>query len=182
MVGNEFDALHAEYSGRVSDMCLSLEATKYVIKLGEELKPTRILDTGSGWSSFFLKRCFPNAYVVSVDDSAKWLKTTEEYLRKNNIAVDELLTWESFSSQTWSGDRGFDLVVHDLGNRNTRAATLQFVLRTVRVGGAAYLDDVHKEDMRTKFVKTLNEMNLKYIDVKGETLDALGRYGWVVKV
>ena len=146
----ELEATYQEYVTMISrwDWAISLELAAVLMACCRLLLPTRILDTGSGYSSYVLRRYAAEAlrpiHVTSVDDDPEWLEETRGYLMRQGLSANDTLTWDEFKGQ----DRGeFDLVLHDLGHENERLRTLSDVLTLVRPGGAVLLDDVGNPHM-----------------------------------
>src|SRR5213078_4518044 len=116
--------VYNDYVGGVSapDMAVSLEAAATLLVLGEGLHPARVLDLGSGFSSFDLRTAAPRADVWSVDDNAEWLERTKAFLRSQGVADKRCELWQTLDP-AFAGI--FDLVLYDLGSMATRAACLR---------------------------------------------------------
>jgi hypothetical protein len=140
---------YEDYVTRVStpDMAISLELAGLLLFLAETVRPARILDLGSGFSSFVLRQV-RGASVLSVDDDANWLNRTSEYLREKNCENLNLALW---SDLVQLSPEPFDLIFHDLALVEQRRATLSQVLEWSK--GWIVLDDGHKAgyitDIRT---------------------------------
>jgi predicted O-methyltransferase YrrM len=169
---------HRHYVQNVSspEMAVSWESCRLLCSLANVLRPQRILDLGSGFSSYLLRswaQALQNAaHVVSVDDNAFWLEKTREFLKSKNLDTGELHTWESFSLLK---QRPFDLIFHDLGSMETRAATLPAVLKLRAPEGIVVLDDVHKRAYRPRAMLEVERAGLEYISAGRLTHDAFGR-------
>src|SRR5262249_57231987 len=98
------------------------------------LRPTSILDLGSGFSSLLFRSyahsARPQPEVWSVDDSADWLERTRGILIAKGLNADHMLTWRDFNP-----GRRFDMVLHDLGNTEVRMATVDRVCTLVTSDG-----------------------------------------------
>jgi predicted O-methyltransferase YrrM len=134
---------YLEYVSTVSqwEWAISLEAAAALMACCRLLRPTAMLDTGSGYSSYVLRRYadeVPQAHVTSVDHDPMWLGKTREYLASHGLPGSDTLTWDEFHGL---GPREFDLVLHDLGSEEDRVRTLDYVLGSVRPGGVVLLDD-----------------------------------------
>jgi predicted O-methyltransferase YrrM len=147
---SELEATYQEYVTMVSrwDWAISLELAAVLMAFCRLLRPTRILDTGSGYSSYVLRRYAAEElrpiHVTSVDNDPEWLDETRGYLMTHGLSSNNTLTWDEFKGQ----DCGeFDLVLHDLGHEDERLRTLSDVLALVRPGGAVLLDDVGNPHM-----------------------------------
>ncbi len=174
---------HAIYVEQVStaQMAASLETTQLLWRLCDVLQPKRLLDTGSGFSSFVLRSWAADqgaAEVWSVDDDEQWLGRTIEFLRKHNLNCDHIMAWPQFAA---AGQGEFDLVFHDLGSMTTRARTLSDVLsRTRERVGVLVLDDTHKPPYEQQVHEELNRWQCTVYDARRWTHDAFGRRATVV--
>ncbi len=112
------------------DMAVSLQSATLLAALCELRRPRRVLDAGSGFSSYVLRRfSWGDREVWSVDDNEQWLDMTRTYLQQQGIDNDRLLPWDTF---TESDEREFDLIFHDLGAiRDVRADTLPEICAAV---------------------------------------------------
>jgi predicted O-methyltransferase YrrM len=127
------------------EMAVSLETSQFLYILAKAIRARRILDLGSGFSSYALRLYSMDARsditVYSVDDNEKWLARTIEFLRLSKIREDNLLDWYSFQHLP---PLCFDLIFHDLGNMALRAQALPFVISLLDTKGILVLDDMHK--------------------------------------
>jgi predicted O-methyltransferase YrrM len=146
---SELQASHRVYVTEVSTWkwAISLETAGALLACCRLLEPERVLDTGSGYTSFILRMYATQAptqvEVVSVDDDLAWLEKTKAFLTKHGVGTDgTLMSWNEAQAE---GLHDFDLVIHDLGAEELRARTLHAVLGAVRAGGVALLDDMHFE-------------------------------------
>ena len=175
-------SLHSAYVSSVStaDMALSLQTASLVDCLARQLKPNRILDLGSGFSTLVLASAAPSAVVVSVDDSPVWLSRTRDYLTAQGVTVATLAAWSDFSADR-SNEATFDLVLHDLGNMVVREGALPRVLDLVRPGGLLVLDDLHKPRYRATATRLLRERSWPHLSLWLQTRDSLDRHAWVAQ-
>ncbi len=171
--------VHARYVTQVSKpgMAISVELAAYLTLLCERLHPQSILDLGSGFSSYTLRRYAqsqPSVSVVSVDDDDRWLGRTEKFLQEHSLPTDRLLTWREFAA----GDgHSFDLILHDLGTMDTRLGVLPAVLQRLSAeGGTIILDDMHKFDYASRAKSVVAAANLTQYSLRRFTLDRLGRF------
>jgi len=158
-------------------MAASLEVCSLLLALARARRPARLLDLGSGFSSFvtrtFARETGGACRATSVDDSAEWLGRTGVFLRKQGLATDDMLTWEAFRSAP-SGP--YDLVFHDLGNMQARAAALPHVLGQVAPGGIVVLDDMHKTRYPEQVRHACGNAGFEVHPVPTLTTDAFGRF------
>jgi predicted O-methyltransferase YrrM len=174
---------YREYVTSVSTrgMAISLELAVFLSVLCNERRPARILDLGSGFSSFalrtYMSKVSPTPEVWSVDDDAKWLERTREYLLKHDLPTEQLIIWSSFQERS---PRVFDLILYDLGNMDFRTRTLEQVLEYSGEGSALILDDVHQPEYGSYARKFLKARRYSSYSLKKYTLDDLGRYSMLV--
>ena len=169
-----------EYCRDVStaEMALSLKAASLLVALCEQKRPARVLDTGSGFSSYLLRLYARQARhpveVWSVDDAEPWLARTAEFLKSKGLAAEKLMTWHDFAD----GDlKDFDLVLHDLGNLATRAQSLPELLPRLADGGLLLLDDVHhRRRLWNPAMQTFADRGFEVVTLRRLTLDGFGRW------
>lgn len=136
--------LYRHYCGFVSpqDMAASPATCAYLFHLCTELRPSRVLDLGSGLSSAVLRKYQqernPDCAVTSVDDDADWLDKTRSFLRDNELSESGL---ELFSG-SFSGK--YDLVFHDLAGGQIREDVANLAMEALVDGGIIVLDDAHR--------------------------------------
>src|SRR3954454_24674549 len=92
-------AIHQEYIQSVSTagMAVSLETAVYLLHLCRATSDTSVLDLGSGFSSYVLRRYAAEAghavQVPSVDDDAHWPERPAEFLRQQQCDAGGLSQW-----------------------------------------------------------------------------------------
>lgn len=179
-------ALRSDYDEYVSavstsSMAISLELAGVLAALCSVLKPRRVVDFGSGFSSYVLRaygsRANSPVGVWSVDDDPVWLARTSEYLASKGVRTDGLLSWNEFVT---TGEDAFDLVLHDLASDPIRSETLPVVLGLVRAGGLAVLDDIQKPEYRATAYAASSMLGWPSFSVSRATKDSFGRYAMLV--
>lgn len=133
---------YTEYVSTVSPdyMALSLPMLQRLVTAVEERQPKRILDLGSGISSYVLRRAAPDAEVWSIDTEAEWLGKSAAFTTEHGERAAHFAQWDDFIAE----DRGlFDLVSHDMDWHVERMRVLRRVLSYVAPGGLLVLDDVN---------------------------------------
>jgi predicted O-methyltransferase YrrM len=170
------EPVYDEYVRDVSDPIwgMSLETATYLYSLCRATKPTRVLDTGSGFSSYVLRRYAREAghvTVVSADDDAQWLERTATFLRQRDLTDDGLVLWPS--AQVAEGR--YDVVFHDLASGGARVESIPLVLSAVtRGGGAVLFDDAHHYG--GEIFAEGRSAGFELYSVRSFTLDRFGRY------
>lgn len=165
--------VYNEYVSDVSNevWAISWELSKYLIKLIKTLKPKRILDLGSGYSSYIFRK-YSDAEVHSIDTEKVWLQKTKDFLEKNDVATDNVF---HITEHKMEGE--YDLILMDLGVAERDRAGLLSVLRN-HCSGVIVLDDMHIANYR-KQARKVYEKDI-IIDLIDETKDKYGRYAWMV--
>ncbi len=158
------------------DMAASLELATFLYGLCKANSYTRLLDLGSGFSSYVFRlyaRETSGVEVISVDDDAQWLKKTKDFLDAHDLDTRGMMTIEQFVSQNQDG---FDCILHDLNFVEERIKYVQRLLPMVRPGGLMVLDDVHKPDYMLGTLEILSFAPGKIYSLSPATLDRYGRY------
>jgi len=180
-IADELRAGYETYVRDVStaDMAVSLETACLLRLLCEGLEPQRVLDLGSGFSSFTLRSYQPargRPATCSVDDSPEWLQRTQDYLDEQGVPTNDLWTWRDFRA---AGHAPFDLVFYDLGRMNLRREALRQALSLGR-GGVVLLDDMHKHEYAQEAYSVLAELGCTWFNLRALTLDERGRFSVLV--
>lgn len=175
---------HTDYCARIGHPvhAASLELTALVLLLCERLAVQKVVDLGSGFTSWALRDWARERDVTvhSVDDSAEWLEKTRGYLAERGFTDDRLHVWPEFAAGGFEGS--FDLVVHDLGFMDTRFEVLDTVVGLARPGGLVLLDDMHKPDFRDKALAHLEAKGLTAYSLKRITRDRLTRFAYALPI
>jgi predicted O-methyltransferase YrrM len=169
---------YRDYVDTVSEAswALSLETATYLGVLCDVLRPTRLLDTGSGFSSFVFRRYARAAdglpvEVVSIDDDPAWLTRTASFLRRQGLPTEQLATWPSGLVRPDS----FDLVCHDLASGALRDSSMGPILQSVaRPGGAVVIDDAQVHGLHARSEARVAGLTL--FSLRARTLDRFGRF------
>ncbi|MFP4058142.1 MAG: hypothetical protein ACLF0G_14840 [Candidatus Brocadiia bacterium] len=173
------EAAYARYVAGVSPawMAVSLELAVFLLVLARALRPGRVVDLGSGFSSLVFRRyrqeAGPAPEVWSVDDSPGWLERTGEFLAAEGLPADGLATWETFAADP---PGGLDLVLHDLGSLACRRRTLPQALDLLGPDGVLVLDDANYASVRRRAVRVLRARGLRVHRLGALTRDRYGRY------
>jgi predicted O-methyltransferase YrrM len=167
---------YLDYVSRVSwaDHAVSLETAACLLQLCETFRPERVLDTGSGYSSYVLRRYAREhgATVVSVDTDVAWLGRTAEFLEDMGLEAEGLATWEDFRS---TRPEPFGLVFHDIEGA-LRVPTMEQVVRLATPAGLVVFDDVHHPAVRREAHRVSDARGLRYVSMVAVTKDEIGRY------
>ena len=175
---------YAEYTATISPdpIAISLSLATFLAVLCDQVRPSSILDLGSGFSSYVLRayaesnRAVPAVVVRSVDQSRAWLDQTRVFLDRQQVGSQGLLTWDELVSTTRPQ---FDLVVQDFSTLDARLGMLDFVLAACRPGGMIVLDDMHVPGYRQAVIRELDRRALSYFSLRAFTRQRL-RYAYLV--
>jgi predicted O-methyltransferase YrrM len=160
-------------------MAASLELAAFILSIARILRPDRILDLGSGFTSYVVRtyaREAGNTTVVTADDNAAWLARTRSFLDLNHLSTDEMWVWSELSA---SSPPPFQLVVHDLGSMPVRTATLPRVLELAAPHGLVVLDDIShpkSPEYREAAPEICRRAGRRLLFARKLTLDGFGRY------
>jgi predicted O-methyltransferase YrrM len=173
------------YRSYVSDVssaghAASLEASVYLDTICRARRPLRMLDTGSGFSSYVL-RCYarsnPSAEVVSADHSREWLDKTRAFLAEHGLCVDGLVDWATLEQE--QPQEGFDVIFHDLAGGAIREKGMPIVARMLRPGGCLIFDDAHHGGHRRQIYRTARAFSLNVFSLRRWVLDDYGRFAFL---
>lgn len=165
----------------VPDMAASLEASTLLYRLCQANKYKRLLDLGSGFSSFVFRlyaKETPGVKVISVDDDSQWLLKTRNFLEAQNVPLEGMMMLDAFLS---SEESEFDCIFHDLNFVEVRINYVSELLARLKPGGLLILDDVHKREYLMVVLERLTRQSGVLYDLKPMTLDQFGRYAIVFK-
>jgi predicted O-methyltransferase YrrM len=171
---------HRQYASGISapDHAVSLETAALLAALLEVHRPQRVLDLGSGFSSYVV-RSYGDAgsEVVSVDDSPSWLGRTRAYLEGRGSGRGELVDAEWLRTE----HPPFDLVFNDIGTMRFRSRWLPAVAGLVAPDGIGLLDDYHKYRYRRLARAHAAVEGARILSLRRWTIDDIGRYAalWV---
>jgi len=171
---------YREYISEVSSeiMASSLELSIFLLFLCDMVRPKKILDLGSGFSSFLFRLHAMAApekpEICSVDDSEEWLVKTAGFLTTHELPATNLMTWDAFSAL----DRGpFDFIFYDLGPFEFRKDSLKRVLEKMTgPHGLVILDDMHSADYGLFVKRSLKGTRFVAYDTGCYTRDHYSRY------
>lgn len=175
---SELISSHHTYVSEVSspEMAVSFELSDFIFKLCEQNRYSKLLDLGSGFSSFVFRTHALNqsgVTVFSVDDDGLWLSKTQEYLAQLSLSTDNILRLDKFID---SEEKHFDIVLLDLNFVDVRKNYIKLAFDRCKRGGIIIFDDVHKQEYLTEVIKQTSRLPVKLFDIKRLTIDGFGRY------
>lgn len=165
-------------------MAASLELMIFCIVVCDMIKPKKILDLGSGFSSFVF-RFLPSLLndelrpeIWSVDDSQEWLNKTKLFLTSNDIMnCDHMITWEELTKED---SYLFDFVLYDIGGFPFRIGVFEQAIKFVNENGIMIIDDMHSAEFGLFSQKVLKNKGISFFDLRYYTLDKINRYSLLV--
>ncbi len=175
------EQLRPVYEGYVRDvssanMAASLELGALLLALCRINRWHRLLDLGSGFSSYVFRlyaKENPGVVVYSVDDDPVWLKRTASFLSEHQLSTERLLWLDDFLRES---TQPFDCILHDLNFVEVRIHHVEDVLSRLATDGMAIFDDVHKTDYRIELLRKLAPLPGKTFSLRPVTADSFGRY------
>jgi len=173
---------YEQYIKEVSraDMAASLELAAFIYSICKINRFTKLLDMGSGLSSFVFRlyaKERPNVKVFSVDDDAAWVKKTKNFLSQHQLSTDNIFTLDQFLQ---SGEEGFDCILHDLNFVEVRINYVEQMVKIAKSKGMIIFDDVHKPDYLFALLVKLKETQASVFTLKPVTNDSYGRFALAV--
>lgn len=169
----EIKPYYDKYISEVSEKgwAISFETSLIIYHLLVTNNFKRVLDLGSGFTSFLLRK-YSNADIIeSIDDDMIWISKTRQYLLDNNVTTDGLNHVNSFDF-----DGVYDFIILDIG-LNYRESMVEDV---VKHGNVVLFDDMHGVPSYVQKVKD-SIKGLKEHDIKKFTLDEFGRFATVIE-
>lgn len=167
----------------------SLELAHYTFNHCEKNKPSKVVDMGSGFTSYVLryykKHINPDAIVFSIDDDTAWMRKTRNFIKESDLDANNILYFYDFVK---TEEKDFDFILYDMGHIPTRIENVAFP-KTIAAKGATILyDDIHFDQAFSNkvglympnyyqdvFYDYCKDNNLTF-EKLNETIDEYGRY------
>lgn len=183
---DEIKLKHKEYIQTISmpEMAISMELSNFVIAYCLKNKSIKILDLGSGFSSYVFRlyqKYFKknNIIVYSVDDNDRWLEKTKEYLKNQELNIENLYHLDDLKQLELNNF--FDVVLLDLNFVEIRKKYIQFSANLINEKGVVIIDDIHKIEFLREIKKTAKINNYKLYNIQKNTIDLFGRFAMILK-
>lgn len=154
-------------------MAASLQACIFLFKICQDNQFKKLIDLGSGITSFVLRyyqSLYNDVTVYSVDDNADWLEKTKSFIQHFDLNNDNFVHMINAVKEL-----NFDLVVYDYGYMDVRKTNLRKAIGLCATTGTIYCDDCHKVDYY-KYVKRVINDNYIITEVPS-TFDTYERFG-----
>ena len=173
---------YEQYVQKVSraDMATSLELAAFMFTICKLNRYTKVLDLGSGLSSFVFRLYAmenPGVNVFSVDDDAAWLEKTKDFLHQHRLSTENIFTLEKFLKLN---ETNFDCILHDLNFVEVRINYVDSIMKILKQEGIVIFDDVHKPDYLFALLTKMKKTNVKMYSLKPITIDSYGRFSLAV--
>ncbi|HRE73106.1 MAG TPA: hypothetical protein PLR45_00350 [Flavobacteriales bacterium] len=167
-----------------AEMAASLELSQFIFEFVENKKPLKIVDMGSGFSSFvirFYQKLHPELSIecFSVEDDSSWQDKTIKYLEEKNVSAENILSPDDFFKRITS--TYFDLIILDLNFVEVRKKYISPCLNILRKGGFLIIDDVHKVEFLREIKKTAKKAELPLLNLEKITKDRFGRFAVMIQ-
>ena len=146
------------------------EACEYLVNL-DTTGFKCIIDAGSGFSSFLMRRYHPHCEVISIDDNQKWLNKTVKFCERYDLNNGRFVMWNEFQNDPVND---VDLVLHDMGNRALRKSSAGFMIDRLKENGLIIFDDMNKPDLHDFIIDLLNKRQMIHEKIDNE--DKYGRF------
>jgi len=141
-IAEEFSAPYEAYLRNISTdrMTISLELATFLSFICALTRPRRVLDLGSGFSSYVFRKYQAEEggpiEVLSIDHSPHWLEKTRAFLAEQGLSTGQMETLATFKATT---PLPFDVLFYDLGAE--RRKLLSRVISLRHSTGLVVLDD-----------------------------------------
>jgi predicted O-methyltransferase YrrM len=173
--------LHTQYRHYVTDVsdwewAVSWPTARLLLTLCDGLRPRRVLDLGSGFSTYVIaswaRRRGAELDLVSVDDSPDWLDKTRAFLAGHDLTATLVDAGELPSLP----DAHFDLAFDDIGRSEVRARVIDTVVRVMAPEAVTVLDDMNVRGYRAEVKRKLDAAGWPLFSARAATLDPKGRF------
>lgn len=161
---------YVRYITEISGRAIAWELVEYLDQLMLWLKPKRVLDLGSGFTSYFFRQ-YPTE-VWSVDHDPKWLEVTRELLEHHDVIDERLALLEEFQFEGM-----YDIITIDTGPTEMDRVKL-FGPAKEHCSGVIILDDINDVDLQAAAREFFKDDVI--FDLRSEVADIYGRYAWMV--
>ena len=155
-------------------MAVSMKCCCYFLHLIEKIQPKSVIDFGSGFSSFAIRKYKKitgnNFEIWSVDSDKKWLKKSKVFCKNNNVESDNFYEWSNVE------ERRFDLIFFDIDKTVKRLDYFAPLFENFCNGNTVILfDDMHKPILRKQLHYELNNLNKEHTFCNTEQITKEGR-------
>jgi len=169
------------YTSKISNdgMAMSLELASFMYLLCDTFKFKRLMDRGSGFGSFVLRKYAKDndAVVFSIDDIPEWLDKTKIYLLMHKLDIKNVLLWEDFLN---INPAQFDFILEDASTK-LRVSTADDICEYLTEDGVMLYDDAHYPVIHQPIIKRQKNLYKMFeYDIKDITIDHHTRFGALI--
>lgn len=165
-----FEHYVTDYSKR--GMAISLESSAFMMWLCKKMKFKILMDRGSGFSSYILRRYSKmesNSIVYSIDHDKEWLEKTKLFLKLHKLSTKHLYLWNDF----YPNKIRFDFILED-AIKPLRLSTPDEMYGLLKKNGFILWDDANSHG---GLIGDLKEKHKFYdYNIREHTTDFEGRY------
>ena len=158
------------YLSEISRRVVAWELIEFLERLIVQMKPKRVLDLGSGFTSYFFRQ-YP-IEVWSVDHDPKWLEITRDFLKHHGVDDERLVLLDEFQFEGM-----YDIIIIDTGPTEMDRVKL-FGPAREHCSGVIIIDDIDDEELRVATQEFFKDDII--LDLKSEVSDRRGRYAWMI--
>lgn len=162
------------------EFAISINTALYLYFLCDKFKPKRVLERGSGFSTFvfaYYKSKNPDVKVDTIETSNGWLNKTTNFVRSYGFDADNYFLWRDFEEY-----QKYDFIFEDT-KTDLRIETIDYVMDLMDDDGIIVFDDANRHNSREReyyLEKKTEERNLHFFSLKKYTFDRFGRYACLV--
>ncbi len=174
---------HSSYLKTNPEMAASYPCCSYLLALYDTIKPKRILELGSGISSYclrlFKKENNLDTEIYSIDTSKLWLSKAIEYCKLHQLDISNFFTWDQFKDYQGT----FDLIFVDIDNSTNRYLYFQPIFDQFSKKGTIILfDDMHKGNISNPFQAIIKGREYAELDISDLTTDEYNRFSKLIRI
>lgn len=169
-VSDSIKKAYIRYLTEVSGRTIAWELVEFLDQLMLWLKPKRVLDLGSGFTSYFFRQY--STEVWSVDHDPKWLEITRDLLEHYGVVDERLVLLDEFQFKGM-----YDIIIIDTGPTEMDRVKL-FEPARKHCSGAIILDDINSVELQAAAREFFKDDVI--FDLWSDVADIYGRYAWMI--
>jgi len=174
---------YENYTTEVStrSMAASLICCSYFLHLIEIVQPKTVIDFGSGFSSFAIRKYIKTAgediKSISVDSDKVWLEKSKQYCIHNEVSSDNFYTWKDVPKQS------ADLIFFDIDMTKKRLGYFKPLFKDFCHDQTIILfDDMHKPVLKERLFEEMKHLKgCEFHDTEQITKDGR-RFSYLLQV
>jgi predicted O-methyltransferase YrrM len=180
---HDLKAAYDNYIHSVSekDVASSMETCVMLMVLCAAFDSERVMDLGSGFSSYALRlykqKYQPGLEVHSIETDGFWLNKTKAFVDQNGLDMQGFHIWEEAKNLSVSCDMIF-LDIQDYPRRQEYLP--QVISRFCHAKTKILLDDMHWPRYRHAISEILWRQDYTHLNLEKETRDQFGRFAGLI--